>query len=168
MTVKQPNLVICHLPFGWILTTELEKVLNVPSILKMATEMFLKSAVFFKSGMDFYVWCEAWMEMYMKMSAVPLTEVVQPCPMSYSVARVILILALDCLQNSSPFLGIYALCKMKIGDFRKRKLRNKILQTLHEQSRTFYYHVVSSWLKNTSWSYAANTIMLFYALVILL
>ena len=34
---------------------ELEKVLNVPSILKMATEMFLKSAVFFKSGMDFYV-----------------------------------------------------------------------------------------------------------------
>ena len=32
--------------------TELEKVLNVPSILKLATEMFLKSAVIFKSGTD--------------------------------------------------------------------------------------------------------------------
>ena len=66
------------------------------------------------------------MEMYMKMSAVPVTEVVRPRPMSYSVARVILILALDCLQNSSPFLGIYALCKIKIGDFRKRTKKQNI------------------------------------------
>ena len=80
----------------------------------------------------------------MKMSAVQVTGVVRHLPMSHSIAGVILIQALDCLRNSSPFFDIYALCKMKIGDFRKRKLRNKILQTLHEQSRTFYYHVVSS------------------------
>ena len=35
--------------------TELQKILNVPSILKLATEMFLKSAVIFKSGLDFSV-----------------------------------------------------------------------------------------------------------------
>ena len=60
----------------------------------------------------------------MKMSAVPVTEVVRPRSMSYSVARVIMILALDCLQNSSPFFGIYALCKRKIGDFRKQNMTN--------------------------------------------
>ena len=36
-------------------TAELEEVVNVPSILKLATEMFLKSAVIFKSGLDFSV-----------------------------------------------------------------------------------------------------------------
>ena len=34
---------------------ELEKVPNVPSILKFASEMFLKSAVIFKSGTNFSV-----------------------------------------------------------------------------------------------------------------
>ena len=38
-----------------ISTSELQKVLNVPSILKLATAMFLKSAVIFKSGLDFSV-----------------------------------------------------------------------------------------------------------------
>ena len=62
----------------------------------------------------------------MKMSAVPVTEVVRPRPMSYSVARVMLILDLDRLQNSSPFFGIYALCTMKIAEFRKQIKKQNI------------------------------------------
>ena len=38
-----------------IMQAELEKVLNIPSILKLVMEMFLKSAVIFKSRTDFLV-----------------------------------------------------------------------------------------------------------------
>ena len=37
---------------------------------------------------------------------------------SYDVPTPLLLSPLDCWQNSTPFFGMYALCRMKIGDFR--------------------------------------------------